>query len=136
MSGIIRFGEMTLPVYYDGNEDTPIFKLKDLGVKVSRLDKLEEDEWFKGLDGEIYVNELGLYNLLSFMNNRSARLWRRVIHSQLIQMRKDAGKNIEDQFDDWQEMANDYYFDEETGKLMKSVTVEGGDVEQVPAEEG
>lgn len=27
------------------------------------------------------------------------------------------------------------YFDEETGKLMQSVTVQGGDVEQVPFEE-
>ena len=130
MDAIIRFGDMTLPVYYDGNDDSPIFKLKDLGVKVSRLDKLEADEWFKGLDGEIYVTELGLYNLLSFMNNKSARLWRRVIHSQLIQMRKDAQKSIDEQFDDWNELANDYFFDEETGKLMKSVTVAGGDVEQ------
>lgn len=27
------------------------------------------------------------------------------------------------------------YFDEETGKLMQSVTVQGGDVEQIPYEE-
>ncbi len=29
-------------------------------------------------------------------------------------------------------MADSIYFDEETGQLMRSVTVAGGDVEQVP----
>lgn len=128
----IRFGNRILDVYYiDQDSDDPIFKLKDIGVNANILEKLEADEYFK-TNGEMYVTELGLYNILSQLDTRNARLWRRVVHEQLIQLRKEKGYTVSEQFDEWDEMANDYYFDEETGRLMKSVTVEGGDVIQVP----
>ena len=44
------------------------------------------------------------------------------------------GEDISEQFEDWDHRADAIYFDEETGMLMRSVTVPGGDVEQVPYE--
>lgn len=61
-----------------------------------------------------------------------ARAWRRVIHEELIALRRSRGKNISEQFEDWDHQADTIYFDEATGMLMRSVTVPGGDVEQVP----
>jgi hypothetical protein len=61
-----------------------------------------------------------------------ARSWRRVVHEQLIKMRKDKQNDIIQQFEEWSEEMSNIYFDEETGNLMKSVTLSGGDVEQVP----
>ena len=45
------------------------------------------------------------------------------------------GRNIAEQFEEWNHALDNIYFDEETGKLMQSVTVQGGDVEQIPYEE-
>ena len=53
---------------------------------------------------------------------------------ELIALRRSRGKNISEQFEDWDHRADAIYFDEETGMLMRSVTVPGGDVEQVPYE--
>ena len=47
-------------------------------------------------------------------------------------MRRSRGKNISEQFEDWDHMADTIYFDEGDRALMRSVTVPGGDVEQVP----
>ena len=44
-------------------------------------------------------------------------------------------QNVEDQFEEWDELLDTIYIDQETGILMQSVTVAGGDVEQVPYEE-
>lgn len=52
----------------------------------------------------------------------------------MIALRRSRGKNISEQFEDWDYMADTIYFDEVTGRLMRSVTVPGGDVEQVPYE--
>jgi hypothetical protein len=40
--------------------------------------------------------------------------------------------NVVQQFDEWDHALDDLYFDEETQMLMRSVTVQGGDVIQVP----
>ena len=42
---------------------------------------------------------------------------------------------IVEQFEEWDHELDTIYFDEERGILMQSVTVAGGDVEQVPYEE-
>ena len=46
-------------------------------------------------------------------------------------MRRSRGLDIIAQFDEWDHVLDTLYFDEETGILMQSVTVQGGDVEQV-----
>lgn len=79
-----------------------------------------------------FITETGLYNVLSQSRKPIARAWRRVIHEELIQLRKTRGMNVIQQFEDWDSKADSIYFDEETGMLMQSVTVPGGDVEQIP----
>ena len=56
------------------------------------------------------------------------------MHDELINMRRTKGRNIAEQFEEWDHALDNIYFDEETGKLMQSVTVQGGDVEQIPYE--
>ena len=58
------------------------------------------------------------------------------MHDELISMRRSKGRNIAEQFEEWDHALDNIYFDEETGKLMQSVTVQGGDVEQIPYEDG
>ena len=41
---------------------------------------------------------------------------------------KEKGRNITEQFEEWDHAMDNIYFDEETGQLMQSVTVPGGDV--------
>ena len=84
--------------------------------------------------GVTFVTETGLYNVLAQSRKPIARAWRRVIAEELIALRRSRGKNISEQFEDWDHRADAIYFDEETGMLMRSVTVPGGDVEQVPYE--
>ena len=68
-------------------------------------------------------------------NIEIAGTWRRIVHDELINMRRTKGRNIAEQFEEWDHALDNIYFDEETGKLMQSVTVQGGDVEQIPYEE-
>ena len=81
-----------------------------------------------------FVTELGLYNILSQSRKPIARGWRRIAHEELIELRKSKGRDIKQQFEVWDEKYSDLYFDEETGVLMQSVTLPGGDVDQVPYE--
>lgn len=81
-----------------------------------------------------FISELGLYNVLSQSRKPIARGWRRIVHQELINLRRSRKKNIVEQFDDWDEELEGIYFDEETGMLMQSVTMPGGDVEQIPVE--
>lgn len=128
---VIRFEDMVLNVYSHPSTEEPCFRLKDIdSVKI--LDEIEADEFFK-CEGEIYLTEMGLYNVLAHQNSPKARIWRRVIFEQLRSHRLFNHLSMSEQFEDWQEEADKYYIDEETGKLMMSITVEGGDVIQVPA---
>lgn len=81
-----------------------------------------------------FVTELGLYNILAQSRKPIARGWRRIVHEELIDMRKANGRDIQQQFEVWDEKYSDLYFDEKTGMIMQSITVPGGDVEQVPYE--
>lgn len=78
-----------------------------------------------------FVTENGLYNILAQSRMEIARSWRRVVHDELINMRKEKGRNIAEQFEEWDHAMDNIYFDEETGQLMQSVTVPGGDVIQI-----
>lgn len=145
--GSIRFKNYTLPVY--GDLDEPLFKATDVAElldyganNVWNLTSLcEEDEKLilpAMVGGQrrmvTFLTETGLYNTLAQSRKPIARAWRRVIHEELIALRRSKGKNISEQFEEWDHRADAIYFDEETGVLMRSVTVPGGDVEQVPYE--
>lgn len=143
--GSIKFMEHTLPVY--DSLDEPKFKASDIATAIDysegnvwkMLEMCESDEKLNlplvvaGQRRSVsFVTETGLYNILSQSRKPIARAWRRIIHEELIALRIARGKNIAEQFKDWDKQADAIYFDEETGMLMQSVTVPGGDVEQIP----
>lgn len=144
--GYVNFGGRMLHVYSDLDEPlfmaTQIAQLIDYsnGNTSHMVEKFcEEDEkllvqivrsgqrrstWF--------VTEMGLYNILSQSRKPIARSWRRVVHDELIRLRKNKGMDVIQQLEEWQHAMDDIYFDPDTGILMQSVTVQGGDVEQIP----
>lgn len=138
--GRLEFDGRTLPVYRDLND--PLFLIKDivglLGYPVYYFDRLisrcELDEVVNTLNGlpGPFVTEVGLYNIFSQENGPLGRKWRRVVHDEIVKTRRQRGLDIIAKFDEWDDMLDTLYFDEETGILMQSVTVPGGDVEQVP----
>lgn len=145
--GEVRFMNHILKVYRDLDE--PLFKAADVADLVGygegnvwNLVRLcEEDEHMllplviAGQNRQVtFITETGLYNILSQSRKPLARAWRRIIHEELISLRRSQGKNVADKFDEWDHRADNIYFDEERGCLMRSVTVQGGDVEQVPYE--
>lgn len=146
--GQIKFDGYILDVYND--LDVPYFlaveiaKLIDYstGNTAEMLRTLEEDEHLlvtlqrSGQRRQVrMVTELGLYNVLSQSRKPIARKWRRVVHSNLVMMRRNNKLTIDGQFEEWDAMLDDLYIDPETGILMQSVTVRGGDVEQIPYKE-
>jgi prophage antirepressor-like protein len=146
--GEVRFQNRILPVY--GDLDEPLFKGSDVADLVDygegniwNLVRLCEDDEHLILPAVVagqrrkttFVTETGLYNILSQSRKPLARAWRRVIHEELIALRKSQGKNVAEKFQEWDHKADNIYFDEERGCLMRSVTVQGGDVEQVPYKE-
>ena len=142
--GNVRLGNYILNVY--SSLDEPLFKASEIAEFIGysnnawKLTQMcEEDERLKlpmvvaGQRREIlFVTEQGLYNILSHSNMPYARKWRRIVLSELISLRKAKDMTIEEQFDEWAKQIDDIYYDEETGRLMRTVTVPGGDVEQVP----
>lgn len=89
------------------------------------------------------VNELGIYEALFASRKLEARKFRMWAGTVMQKLRKNVGleqyevmrmtePEIQDKIDD---ILDTLFYDEETGKLMQSVTVQGGDVEQVPFEE-
>lgn len=141
--GAITFDNKKLDVYSDLDE--PIFKASDVAKLIDYSDNTykmlmmcEEDETLNlpmvvaGQRRNIsFITETGLYNVLSQSRKPIARKWRRVIHDELVCIRKARNMNIIAQFDEWDHELDTLYIDEETGILMQSVTVQGGDVEQV-----
>lgn len=85
------------------------------------------------------VNEFGIYEALFASRKLEARKFRRWTSGVLQKLRAKAGlegyevmrltePEIQRYIDD---LLDTLFYDEETGKLMQSVTVQGGDVEQV-----
>lgn len=143
--GAIEFDGCKLNVY--SSLDEPIFRAKDIAETIGysegnvwkMLQMCEEDEKLNlpmvvaGQTRRVaFVTEIGLYNILAQSRKLIARKWRRVVHTQLVWMRKEKGMTVVDQFDEWDDLLDTIYYDEDTGMLMQSVTVAGGDVEQIP----
>ena len=143
--GTISFDNRLLNVYYSLEE--PLFRATDVASMIDysdgntwkMLEMCEADEKLNlplVVAGQrrmvSFITETGLYNVLSQSRKPLARKWRRIIHNELIKLRKSRGKDIVEQFDDWDHELDSIYWDEETQTLMQSVTVAGGDVIQVP----
>lgn len=85
------------------------------------------------------VNEFGIYEALFASRKLEARKFRRWTAGVLQKLRAKAGlegyevmRLTEPKIQDYIDyMLDSLYWDENTGKLMQSVTVQGGDVEQV-----
>ena len=145
--GTIKFDNRLLDVYSDLNE--PIFRASDVASMIEYSDNVwamlamcEEDEKLllplvvAGQKRSVsLVTETGLYNILSQSRKPIARKWRRIIHEELIRLRKSRSLDIIEQFKEWDHELDTLYIDEDTGILMQSITVQGGDVIQVPYEE-
>ena len=143
--GTIKFDNRLLDVYQ--SLDQPLFRASDVAKMIDystgntwkMVEMCEEDEKLNlplVVAGQrrmvTFVTEHGLYNILSQSRKPIARKWRRIIHDELIRMRKARNYDILEQFQEWDHALDDIYFDEETGVMMQSVTVQGGDVIQVP----
>ena len=91
----------------------------------------------------IAVNELGIYEALYASRKLEARKFRRWSGTVMQRLRSKVGlqqyevmRMTEPEIqEDIDHILDTLFWDEETGKLMQSVTVQGGDVEQVPFEE-
>ena len=88
------------------------------------------------------VNELGIYEALFASRRLEARKFRMWAGTVMKKLRSNVGlegyevmrmteSEIQDKID---HILDTLYWDENTGKLMQSVTVQGGDVEQVEFE--
>ena len=88
------------------------------------------------------VNELGIYEALFASRRLEARKFRMWAGTVMQKLRKNVGleqyevmrmtePDVQAEID---YMLDGLFYDEESGKLMMSVTVEGGDVDQVPLE--
>lgn len=145
--GTIKFDNKLLDVYSD--LDHPLFKAGDVAKLIDysdgntwkMLELCEHDEKLNlplvvaGQRRSVsFVTENGLYNILAQSRKPIARKWRRVVHNELIELRRSREMTVVDQFDEWDHALDDLYFDEDTNMLMQSVTVAGGDVIQVPYE--
>lgn len=86
-----------------------------------------------------WVNELGIYELLLSSIKADARKFRLWSGAVMQKLRRSVGLNayevlkmmepeVQDEID---QILDTLYWDEETGKIMRSVTVAGGDVDQV-----
>ena len=146
--GQIKFDGYILDVYND--LDVPFFRAAEVaklidysaGNTSQMLELIEQDEHLltvlqvAGQRRQVrMLSEIGLYNILSQSRKPIARKWRRIIHSNLVMMRRNNRLTIDEQFEEWDAMLDDLYIDPETGILMQSVTVRGGDVEQIPYKE-
>lgn len=141
----LRFDERVLDVY--SSTDVPLFRIADVAAMLgysegnawSLLELCEEDEKLNlpvVVSGQrrktSFVTENGLYNIFAQSRMPMARKWRKIIHAEIILLRKAAGKSVVDKFDEWDRVSDTLYFDSDTGILMQSITVAGGDVEQIP----
>ena len=88
------------------------------------------------------VNEAGIYEALFASRKPEACKFRMLAGSIMTKLRKNVGlqgyeimrmtePNIQDKID---HIVDTILYDEATGKLMQSVTVQGGDVDQIPFE--
>ena len=133
--------------------------LVDTSDHLSRVDRYERksiDRIDRGMIGKdigrhpgenktrwmLAVNELGIYEALFASRKLEARKFRMWAGTVMQKLRKNVGleqyevmrmtePDIQAEID---YMLDGLFYDEETGKIMMSVTVEGGDVDQVPLE--
>ena len=121
------------------NDHKPVSKIdrEMIGKDIGRKRGEWKTHWM------LAVNELGIYEALFASRKLEARKFRMWAGSVMQKLRSGVGlkgyevmrmtePDIQDRIDF---ILDTLYWDDKTGKLMQSVTVQGGDVEQVPFEE-
>lgn len=115
----------------------------DLEVDLNELIKLSEQEgedlvvMEESDNGQSLVNELMIYRLAMMSSRTDTRNWLLRLMRQFRHIYGFEGYEVfrlldNDVQSDILAFLDSIYWDEEKGKLMRSVTVPGGDVEQVP----
>lgn len=107
-----------------------------VGVEVPSKDVDSQTYWM------LAVNELGIYEALFSSRRLEARKFRRWSTTVMKRLRQQVGlqgyevmRMTEPEIqEDIDHILDTLFYDEETGQLMQSVTVQGGDVEQIPFE--
>lgn len=105
----------------------------------SKVDRSKGENRYRWM---LAVNEIGIYEALYSSKKLEARKFRRWTATVLKKLRRHIGLEgyevmrmaDQDVQDDIDHFLDDLFYDEETGQLMQSVTVQGGDVEQIPFE--
>ena len=125
-------------------------------LRVDRYERKSVDRIDRGMIGKdigrqpgenktrwmLAVNELGIYEALFASRKLEARKFRMWAGTVMQKLRKNVGleqyevmrmtePDVQAEID---YMLDGLFYDEESGKIMMSVTVEGGDVDQVPLE--
>lgn len=101
------------------------------------------DEYLTDMDKETYISEEGIYQLISHSHVPIARKFQTWSFRTMCKLRKLSGlepyevmrmldEDVQQNIDN---ILDTLYWDEEKGCVMQSVTVAGGDVEQIPFEE-
>ena len=109
----------------------------DIPSKYNRSKGENETRWM------LAVNELGIYEALFASRRLEARKFRLWAGAVMQKLRKNVGlegyevmkmtnPDVQAEIDD---ILDTLFYDEEIGKLIRSITVRGGDVIQVPFEE-
>lgn len=107
-----------------------------VGVEVPSKHVDSQDFWM------LAVNEIGIYEALFASRRLEARKFRRWSAGVMQKLRRRVGlegyeamkMTDPDIQKDIDRILDTLFWDEESGRLMQSVTVQGGDVEQVPFE--
>ena len=120
------------------NDHKPVSKIdrEMIGKDIGRKRGEWKTHWM------LAVNELGIYEALFASRKLEARKFRMWAGSVMQKLRSSVGlkgyevmrmtePDVQDRIDF---ILDTLYWDDKTGKLMQSVTVQGGDVEQVPFE--
>lgn len=129
-------------------ERVPVEITSDIPSKYNRKDDIPSKEvisrnTYTKTAHMLVVNEIGIYEALFASRRLEARKFRIWTATVLKKLRSYVGlqgyealrltdKDIQDEIDS---ILDVLYYDEETERLMISVTVQGGDVDQVPFDE-
>ena len=124
----VRVDVSDIPLRYNESSD-----------HLSKVDRSKGENRYRWM---LAVNEIGIYEALYSSKKLEARKFRRWTATVLKKLRRHIGLEgyevmrmaDQDVQDDIDHFLDDLFYDEETGQLMQSVTVQGGDVEQIPFE--
>lgn len=105
----------------------------------SKVDRSKGENRYRWM---LAVNEIGIYEALYSSKKLEARKFRRWSATVMQKLRRHVGlegyevmrMTDSDVQDDIDHFLDDLFYDEETGQLMQSIVVAGGDVDQVPFE--